>query len=189
GGTNTEISIMTRLLRYALPVVAALALVMGISALTARAQESKDSKDAKTGKGKIAGTVTDKDGKAVEGVEVRLIKPRQRGGGGGGASPTTRSALGGGGQAVPLQAQRPTPIATAKTDKDGKFTMDDVAVGDYMVGVRDDDKKVYGRARVTVEEGKTATVEVKCSDTPPARGGGGGGGGRPPAGGGGGGNQ
>src|SRR5207249_4370391 len=82
-----------RLLRYALPVVAALALVMGISALSAKAQESKDSKDAKTGKGKIAGTVTDKDGKAVEGVEVRLMKPRQRGGGGGGgASPTRRAA-------------------------------------------------------------------------------------------------
>jgi len=53
--------------------------------------------------------------------------------------------------------------------------MKDVAVGDYMVGVRDPDKKVFGRTRVTVEEGKTATVEIKCSDQPPARGGGGGG--------------
>src|SRR5881628_814618 len=96
---------LVRFVRFSLPITAALALIVGISALSTAAEEGKE----KTGKGSVSGTVTDKDGKAVEGVEVRLMKPRQRGGGGGGggASPTTRAALGGGGQAVPLQAQRP----------------------------------------------------------------------------------
>jgi len=159
---------MSNILKWLLPVTAALGLVMGISALSAKAE---DAKDAKTGKGSITGTVTDKDAKAVEGVEVRLMKPRQRGGGAGAA---TQAALGTDPIAL-QQRQPPTPIATATTDKDGKFTMKDVAVGDYMVGVRDRDKEVFARTGVTVEEGKTATVEIKCSDQPPARGGGGGG--------------
>jgi hypothetical protein len=65
--------------------------------------------------------------------------------------------------------------------------MKDVAVGAYNVLVRDDAKKLYGRAMVTVEDGKTATVDITCTDTPPQRGGGGGG--RRGGGGGGGGGQ
>jgi hypothetical protein len=169
---------MSHWLKWMLPTTAALALVVGFTSLTARAAE--EGKEAAK-KGNIAGTVLDKDGKAAEGVTVNLIKPRMRGGQGGGGQ--------GGGEKKPeekkpegsqLQAQggggRPTPIATATTDKDGKFTMNDVAVGDYMVGVRDTEKKLYGREKVTVEDGKTATVEIKCTDTPPQRGGGGGGG-------------
>jgi len=78
----------------------------------------------------------------------------------------------------------PKPIMTAKTDKDGKFEMKDVPVGDYMVGVMDTEKKVFGRKAVKVEEGKAATVEIKTSDTPPMRGGGRGGAGGGGAGGG-----
>jgi hypothetical protein len=122
--------------------------------------------------------VLDKDGKAAEGVTVNLMKPRQRGGGGGGGAGggAAPQAAAGDFNPIPLQS-RPAPVATATTDKDGKFTMNDVPVGDYMVGVRDPDKKLYGRQRITVEDGKTATVEIKCTDTPPQRGGGGGGGG------------
>jgi hypothetical protein len=164
----------------ALPFLAALALILGFSAQPSRAAEEAPKKE---GKGSISGTVTDKDGKAVEGVEVRLMKPRQRQGGGGGGGGGGNAGGGGNSQSVntsprpvPL-AQPPAPIATATTDKDGKYTMSDVAVGEYMVGVRDDTKKQYGRARVTVEDGKTATADIKCSDTPPQRRGGGGGGG------------
>jgi hypothetical protein len=165
--------------KWMLPTTAALAVVLGLSTLSARAAE--EGKEAAK-KGSIAGTVTDKDGKAVEGVTVNLMKPRQRSGGGGGApvapggeAPKKEAVIGTPG-ATQLQ-NRPTPVATATTDKDGKFTMNDVAVGDYMVGVRDQEKKLYGRERVTVEEGKTATVDIKCTDTPPQRGGGQGGGG------------
>jgi hypothetical protein len=167
---------MSNILKWLLPVTAALAVAFGVSALSARAADAGEG-EKKEGKGTVAGTVTDKDGKAVEAVEVRLMKPRQRGGGGGGA----------GGGAAP-QATPPPAVATATTDKDGKFEMKDIPAGEYRVGVRDDAKKVYGRSNVTVEADKTATVEIKCTDTPPQRGGGGGGGGgaRPPGGGGGG---
>ena len=180
---------MSHWLKWMLPTTAALALVVGFTSLTARAAE--EGKEAAK-KGNVAGTVLDKDGKAAEGVTVNLIKPRMRGGQGGGG----QGGQGGSGEKKPegsqLQAPggggggRPTPVATATTDKDGKFEMKDVAVGDYMIGVRDQEKKLYGREKVTVEEGKTATVEIKCTDTPPQRGGGGGGGTRPPGNGGGG---
>jgi hypothetical protein len=159
----------------ALPFLAALGLFLGLSALSARAAEEPK----KEGKGNVSGTVTDKDGKAVEGVEVRLMKPRQRsstgGSGGAGGGANGQAAINTPG-AIRLAAPPPA-IATATTDKDGKYTMNDVATGEYMVGVRDDAKKAYGRARVTVEDGKTATADIKCTDTPPQRRGGGGGGG------------
>jgi hypothetical protein len=181
---------MTSIFKWLLPTAAAFGLVVGLAAISVKAQ------DAKVAKGNINGTVLDKDGKAVEGVTVNLMKPRRQGGGGGGAGggpggPSTRASVGNDAiqlqQGPPGQGQRPAPIATATTDKDGKFTMSDIAVGQYMVGVRDDAKKLYGRAPVTVEDGKTAEVEIKCSDTPPQRGpggpgGGGGGGGRGPGG-------
>jgi hypothetical protein len=121
----------------------------------------------------------DKEGKPVADVEVHLMKPRQRGGGGGGAAPAAPKAAFDH-AAINLQRQPggpPQSIATATTDKDGKFTMKDVPVGDYMIGVRDPDKKVFGRTQVKVEADKEAKVEIKTSDTPPGRGGGGGGGG------------
>jgi len=160
---------MSSILKWLLPTAAAVAFAFGISTLTAKAAE--EGKEGKEGKGSISGTVTDKDGKAVEAVEVRLTKPGPRGGGAGGGG-----GGGAGGGAAP-QAAPPPAVATATTDKDGKFEMKDVPVGDYRANVRDDAKKVYGRAIVTVEADKTATVEIKCTDTPPRRGGGGGGGG------------
>ena len=178
---------MLKMVRWMLPATAALGMLVGLSVLTVRAAD--DAKDSKAGKGNISGTVTDKDGKAVEGVTVNLAKPRQRGSGGGGGGGPAGGGTGGdakkdadkqaaiGQPSAERHQNRPTPIATATTDKDGKFTMNDVAVGEYMVGVRDQEKKLYGRERVTVEDGKTASVEIKCTDTPPQRGGGGGGGG------------
>ena len=149
---------------------AAFALALAVSALPARAQDAKPE-----GKGTVTGTVVDKDAKPAEGVTVNLFKPRQGGGGSGGAAPVAPKSQFGH-DAIDLQ-NRPTPIATATTDKDGKFEMKDVPAGQYMVGVRDQEKKLYGRTAVTVEADKTATVEIKCSDTPPQRNGGGGGGG------------
>jgi hypothetical protein len=174
---------MLRILKWILPSAAAFGLVMGSLALRAKAQTAPAS-----AKGSIAGLIKDKDGKPAAGVEVRLLRPGggRRGGGGGpggggpgGPPPRQQNEI----DPTQLQAQTPpgggqqgppTPVATATTDKDGKFTMKDVAVGMYRVVVRDDGKKLYGTAQVTVEDGKTASVEVSCTDTPPQRGGGGG---------------
>lgn len=193
---------MRKNFKWLLPVTAAFGLMVGAASLV-HAQDA-----AKPATGTVEGTVLDKDGKAADGVEVRLMKPFRRGGpggggqrgpggpGGGGAGgegrgPANNAAIGTPGarqlQDAPPPQGRPAPVATATTDKDGKFTMKDVPVGDYTVGVRDQDKKLFGRADVKVEEGKTATVEIKCTDTPPARGGGRGPGG--PGGGGGAGGQ
>jgi hypothetical protein len=179
---------MRNLFKWMLPTVAAVGLVIGVASVRAADEPKKAT-------GSITGKVVDKDGKGVEDVEVHLMQPRMgRGGGRGGAG---GGAGGAGGEpakqstqnhdAIGLQAQggagggghggMPKPIMTSKTDKDGKFEMKDVPVGDYMVGVRDDDKKVYGGTRVKVEEGKAAPVEIKTSDTPRRPGGGGGGGG------------
>jgi hypothetical protein len=154
-----------------LPVTAAVGLLVGMSAMSARAA------DEAAGKGKVSGTVVDKDGKGVAGVEVHLIKPMRRGPGGGapaeGRKPADQAAVGT--KAVALQEtpaapgqgrQRPEPVAKATTDKDGKFEMKDVPAGDYVAMVRDDDKKVYGMGRVTVKEGETASVEIKTTDQP-----------------------
>lgn len=160
---------MNRNMRWMLPVTAAVGLLVGMSALSARAAD--DEKPA--GKGTISGTVLDKDGKGVADVKVQLMKPMMRRGGGGpgGEDKKPKDQVSEGQQATRLQAegkrpQRPEPVATAMTDADGKFEMKDVPAGDYMIGVRDQEKKVYGGTRVTVKDGETATVEIKTSDKP-----------------------
>ena len=143
--------------------MAAFGLLVGISALTVRAADKAD----EAVKGKIKGTVVDKDGKAVEGAKVNFTKPQQRGAGGGG----------GGGA-----AQRPEPLATATTDKDGKFelTFDPakVADGNYRVSTNVQDKGT-ARATVAIKDGKVEkAVELKLGTGGNRRGGGGGGGGQ-----------
>jgi hypothetical protein len=185
---------MKRNVRWMLPVTAAVGLLVGMSAMSARAADD----DAKpSGKGNISGTVVDKDGKGVAGVEVHLMKPMMRRGGGAGAgggaghrrppaAEDQAARVGARAGAVGLQDKpgagegrppRPEPVATATTDDSGKFEMKDVPAGDYMIGVRDTEKKVFGGARVTVKDGETATVEIKTSDKPMFRGGPGGRGG------------
>lgn len=187
---------MNRNVRWLMPAVAAVGLLVGMSAMSARAaDETKPS-----GKGNVSGTVVDKDGKAVAGVEVHLIKPMMRGGRGGAGGPpgggqrrppADQATRGGDHGAIGLQdkpgrpggaggedrPRRPEPVANATTDKDGKFEMKDVPAGDYAAMVRDEDKKVFGAARVTVKDGETTSVEIKTSDKPMMRGGQGGPGG------------
>lgn len=131
-------------------------------------------------KGKIAGVVM-KEGKAVAGVEVRLMKPP------GGAqrppqgpqqqaqTPGENPPPGGPG------GNRPAPIATATTDADGKFVIENVAPGDYGINAGSREAGM-GRARVHVEAGKTAEVKIELRNRPQGGPGGGPGGGqRPPA--------
>lgn len=177
---------MKRNVRWMLSAVTAVGLLAGLSSLSARAAD--EAKPA--GKGNVSGTVVDKDGKGVAGVEVHLIKPMRRGGPGGpgggpggeGHKPADQAAIGQ--KAIGLQENgnkpggaggegrpRPEPVANATTDDNGKFEMKDVPAGDYVAMVRDDTKKVYGGGRVTVKDGETATVEIKTTDKPMMRGG------------------
>ena len=115
-------------------------------------------------KSTIKGKVVDKDGKAASGVEVRLMKPRQRGAGGGGA--------------------RPEPLATAKTADDGTFTLEidkaKVPEGSYSVMAMAGEQGARTMARATVKvdkDGKADPADVGEMKLAARTGGGGGGGG------------
>ena len=161
--------------RYAV-VLVALAVVLSLNTVT-RAQDSQET-------GSVSGTVVDKEGNVVEGAMVRLMKPMQRGRG-----PADKPAIEGTpsqqlaenpakpgkpGKAAPGKpGDRPKPVATATTDADGKFTMNDVPAGDYMVVAM---VRGQGAARqpVTVKAGETATAELKLKERPAGPGGPGG---------------
>ncbi|MCY2951586.1 MAG: carboxypeptidase-like regulatory domain-containing protein [Planctomycetota bacterium] len=122
-------------MKWILPSLVAVGLLIGLSALTVKAGE------AKAVKGKIAGTVVDKDGKAVAEAKVNLTKPQPRVQG--------------------QQAQRPEPLATATTDKDGKFEITfEVADGAYRLSTTVQDKGT-ARAAVTIKEGKVVDKDDK----------------------------
>jgi len=126
-------------MKWILPSLVAFGLLIGLSALTVKAA------DAAKAKGKIAGTVVDKDGKVVEGAKVNLTKPQARGAGGGGGG----------------AAQRPEPLATATTDKDGKFAITfEVADGAYRLSTTVQDKG-SARAALTIKGGKVVDKDDK----------------------------
>jgi len=150
---------MLSFMKWVLPAAAAIGLLVGTSALTVRAADEKAE-----AKASIKGKVVDKEDKVVEDATVNLSKPRQQG--------------------AP-RGERPEPLATAKTDKDGKFVLafdpKKVPDGDYRVSTRVQDKGM-AFARVTIKDGKAVDkdgketeLSMKLADMP-QRGGGGGGG-------------
>ncbi len=154
---------MLRYLKWVLPSLAAVGLVACIAVSSAKAAEEKST---------IKGKVVDKDGKAASGVEVRLVKPRQRGAGGGG---------GGGGA-------RPEPLATAKSADDGTFTLEfdkaKVPEGTYSLTAMagEQGSRTFARAQIKVDKDGKADpdkdVELKLQAGGRRGGGGGGGGGQ-----------
>src|SRR5258705_6332005 len=166
---------MLRMLKWIAPAVATLGLALAIT--TARAADEKPA--AAAGGGTVTGTVVDKEGKAAEGVKIRIMKPMQRGGAGGAApkvadAPADKPAAPGG-------RQRPTPVAEGTSDKDGKFSIANVPAGEYMVMAMLQGSGM-ARGRVTLKDGETASVELKLAERQPGqgRGGAGGAGGRRP---------
>ena len=105
--------------------------------------------------GVITGTVVDKDGKAVADVKVNLAKPREQGATG-----------------------QPEALATATTDKDGKFELKfdttKVADGEYTIGCRVQ-AQGNARAKVTIKDGKADPASVDLKLKPRQAGGNGGG--------------
>ncbi|HEV8378218.1 MAG TPA: carboxypeptidase-like regulatory domain-containing protein [Tepidisphaeraceae bacterium] len=173
-----------------IPAVVA-AGMLGFSTIPFARAEDKPAAGAEVKKGSISGTVLDKDGKAISGAMVGVIKPQGRqGGGAGGNRPNRGGNNGAVNQATedpkPAPApepgrgnrQRPEPLFKATTDADGKFTIKDVPAGDYVVMARVEGKGM-ARERVTVKADEAATVSLKLQDRP-ARGGGAGAGGNRP---------
>lgn len=149
-----------RIARFAIPMLA-LAALLPISA----------GAGALLADGTITGKVTNEDGTPAAKVEVRVMKPMARRGGGAGgeapkaepkfvqpAEPPAGGAGGGGGK-------RPPPVATATTDDKGEFTVS-VPAGEYTVQVGKRGEAM-GRSNVTVEEGKTANVDIKLKKMAP----------------------
>ena len=153
-----------RAMKWFVPCVA-FALLLGLG-VGARAE------DAKKETGSVSGTVLDKDGNAAPGVQVRLMHPFARGGrkadGAANAEPKNADPVAGekpGKGAKGGKSDRPKPVATTSTDKDGKFTLADVPVGKYVVMAMV--KGVGGaRSEVEVTAGSEAKVELKLQDRP-----------------------
>ncbi len=146
---------MIGMLKRALPVAAVVAMLMGMGVLRARAEDAAGSV--------ITGKVVDKEGNPVADAKVNLMKPRNP------DAPRDPNAT------------RPEPLASATSDKDGKFSLAfdkaKVADGDYNVGTRVQDKG-FGRAKVTIKDGKADPAEVTLTLQDRRPGGGGAGGGR-----------
>src|SRR5712671_3651567 len=108
---------MLRILKWIAPAVATLGLALAVTAVRA----ADDKPAAAAGGGTVTGTVVDKDGKAAEGVKIRIMKPMQRGGAAGGgarrpggagaATPKVADAPAADKPAAPGGRERPTPVA------------------------------------------------------------------------------
>lgn len=158
---------MFRALKWSTPFIA-FALLVAFGS-TARAEEAKQET------GSVSGTVLDKDSHAAPGVQVRLFHPFERGQRRGPAAKTQQQNAD---PAAPAQNQekpgkpgkgrksdRPKPVATTTTDKDGKFSIADVPVGKYVVMTM---VRGVGGAREEVEvtAGGDAKVELKLKERP-----------------------
>jgi hypothetical protein len=162
---------MTRTLKWAIPAVAVVALVIGWSMRPLRAEDAPATQPAK---GTING-VAMFDGQPAVGAMVRLMKPaagrlgRAQQGAGTAAptqqaeNPAPKAAKGKGKAGKP--AGRPEPLATATVDANGHFTLTDVAAGDYVVaaGIRG---RAIGRTRVHVSDGQTLSVTIELRERP-----------------------
>jgi len=126
---------MSNALRWSLPVLVAVALVMVWNSLTARAD------DAPAAGATISGTVVDASGNAVAGANVRLLKAPP-------AAHTNQNV----GQLDAGDKPKKEALQETKTDDKGAFKFDKVADGDYVVAANA--KEVgYGRVKVSVVKG------------------------------------
>jgi hypothetical protein len=129
----------------------------------AQAPADGQTADGQTATGNISGVVM-KDGKPLANARVGLIDAgearahlgkRAKGGNQSNKDQSNTNAD----QAPSQKRQRPTPVATTMTDSDGKFSITDVKVGDYMVMAMAK-REGRGRARASIVSGETATVEI-----------------------------
>jgi hypothetical protein len=155
-------------------------LVAGIVALTVVLQGASAREDKpKANTGTIKGKVTAEDGKPAAKVNVRLFQPGMRGGRGPATqpvSPQLAQPADDGKDKQPAPQPPPgsppghgggrfTPLKAVVTDADGKFTIDEVAPGDYVVRAGERGHSM-ARAPVTVKAGETVTVDLQLAPPP-----------------------
>ena len=141
----------------------AFGLVLGIAAISARAEQAPAPEKPAATRSEVTGTINgellDEDGKPVAGAKVVLAKAigrdqkRQRKE----ASPDSAASKP---ESTSDKARsRPERVTTATTDDDGKFTLNAVPAGEYSVRAQ---LKGGGTAvaRVTVTAGKAADVAM-----------------------------
>jgi 5-hydroxyisourate hydrolase-like protein (transthyretin family) len=134
---------------------AAVACVLVASLSVARADEAARKQE----KGTVAGTIKGTDGNPAAGVEVKLYNPMDR--------QQRRAERKGEGDkdkaAKKEKSDRPTPVTSATTDNDGKFSVSDVPAGSYNVQAS---IKHGPRARqdVEVRAGETTTIDLTLAD-------------------------
>ena len=145
---------MFRIAKWIAPAVA-LALIVSFTAARAAAEEKQPA-----GKGTITGTVKDKDGSPVASAPVRLFNPMEQR-----KKPAaeTQAADPAAPGADKVKKEKPTPVAEATTDAEGKFTLPDVPAGSYRV-VCAVKGKGRGNQKVEVKAGETATVDIKLAE-------------------------
>src|SRR5439155_25511535 len=105
--------------------------------------------------GSVSVTVSDKDGKPVEGATVRITQPKTA------AGKTEKSEPKLADDTKPA-AGKNAAIAEGKTDKDGKAKLENIAAGDYNLAAN---LKGVGNARqkITVKAGETLDVALKLA--------------------------
>lgn len=142
--------------------------------------------------GTVTGTVLDSAGKAVANVNVRIMPPRpersnrpagghQNGGGKpvapGDDTPPPPPADGTPPPPDGDRPARPKPLGEAKTDAEGKFTIENVPVGEHRIVCNA--KGEMANETITVKEGETVTASLSLKKAErPARNNGGAKGGR-----------
>jgi len=143
--------------RWAALFLAATAL--GVWSIPSRGETpaTQPAADAQQGTGSITGTVM-KDGKPVANARVGLIDASQMRGRHNKGGQNADAAAGDQKQ----KHERPTPTATTMTDADGKFALDDVKPGQYVV-IANVKGEGRGRSRIALADGQTATVEVQLN--------------------------
>lgn len=151
--------------RWAIVFLAAAGLGVFAAPSTRGEVTTQPSSETHATVGSLTGTVM-KDGKPLANARVGLIDVADLPSKGG------KRAKGQDNTDAKEKRQRPTPTATAMTDSEGKFTLNDVKAGDYMVMamVRGEGR---GRAHARIVAGETASVEIQVTQ---GAGGGGGGG-------------
>ncbi|HEY7089879.1 MAG TPA: carboxypeptidase-like regulatory domain-containing protein [Tepidisphaeraceae bacterium] len=156
-------------LKWGIPTLAAVALMVGWSLRPARAEDAAPP-TTQPGKCRING-IAMYNGQPAVGAMIRLMKPVARG-----ATPAAETPKAdqqaqdstpkaGKANAKGAKANRPEPVATATADANGQFSLTDVPPGNYVVAAAIKGQAV-GRARVHVSDGQTVSVNIELRERP-----------------------
>ena len=130
-------------MRYVSAVVA-----LALSAMLVMVLATSVNAEMAAAGGAISGKVVDATGAAVEGAKV-VVMP----------APVKKNLVAEGGDA-PVKPEKPKAAGEATTDAQGKFKVEGLPAGDYIVSASNKEKG-FGRAKATVADGQTAEVSIE----------------------------